>query len=109
MSATVVWLHYMVLVVPVAIALMRWRATAVVAVLALIMIAEEPFEMLIGKPAAPIESWLITPALVGLFGCAVWKLAEDRRRPAGDGGETLPSQPARTPAILYRDPNPAAR
>lgn len=76
MSATVVWLHYMVLVLPVALALMRWRATAVVSLLALAAIAEEPFEMFVGKAAAPVESMLITPALVALFCCAVWKLSD---------------------------------
>jgi hypothetical protein len=76
LSATVVWLHYMVLVVPVAIALMRWRGTAVVALLALAMIAEVPFEMLTGKPAAPIEVMLIAPALCALYASAVWKLAK---------------------------------
>jgi len=88
MSATVVWLHYMVLVVPVAIALMRWRATAVVAVLSLILIAEEPFEMLVGKAASPIEAWLITPALVALFVCAVWKLSREQldRHPTSAAG-----------------------
>jgi glycosyl transferase family 87 len=74
-SATVVWLHYMVLVVPVAIALMRWRATAIVALIALALIAEVPFEMLVRKPAAPVEAMLITPALAALFLCAVWKLS----------------------------------
>ncbi len=76
MSATVVWLHYMVLVIPVALALMRWRATAVVSLLALAAIAEEPFEMFVGKAAAPVESMLITPALAALFCCAVWKLSD---------------------------------
>jgi hypothetical protein len=75
MSATVVWLHYMVLVVPVAMALMHWRITAIVALLALAMIAEVPFEMLVGKPAAPIEAMLITPALLALYACAVWRLS----------------------------------
>jgi hypothetical protein len=76
MSATVVWLHYMVLVIPVVLALMRWRSTAIVSLLALAAIAEEPFEMLAGKAAAPIESMLITPALAALFLCAVWKLSD---------------------------------
>ena len=75
MSATVVWLHYMVLVVPVAIALMRWRVTAIVALIALAMIAEVPFEMLMKTPAAPVEAMLITPALVALFACAVWTIS----------------------------------
>jgi hypothetical protein len=88
LSATVVWLHYMVLAVPVAIALMRWRGTAVVAVLSLILIAEEPFEMLVGKAAAPIEAWLIAPALAALFVCAVWKLSgeELHRHPTSAPG-----------------------
>lgn len=75
LSATVVWLHYMVLVVPAAIALMRWRGTAVVALFALLAIAEVPFEMLVGKAAAPIETLLIAPALIALYVCGVWKLS----------------------------------
>lgn len=67
LSANVVWLHYMVLVIPIAIALLRKRLTALVAIAALLSIAEEPFEMLAGRAAAPIEPWLITPALVALF------------------------------------------
>lgn len=67
LSANVVWLHYMVLVIPIAIALLRKRATAIVALVALLLIAEEPFEMLAGRAAAPIEVWLIAPALVGLY------------------------------------------
>jgi hypothetical protein len=74
-SANVVWLHYMVLVIPVAVALLRWRTTAIVAILALLLIAEEPFEWLLERPAFPIEPMLITPALVALFVCAVWKLS----------------------------------
>ncbi|HKR66275.1 MAG TPA: hypothetical protein VJZ00_21280, partial [Thermoanaerobaculia bacterium] len=80
MSATVVWLHYMVLVIPVAIALMRWRVTAVIALLALLAIAEVPFEMMIGKPAAPVEAMLIAPALLELYVCTIWKLSD--RNPA---------------------------
>ena len=67
LSANVVWLHYMVLVVPVAIVLLRRPATAVVAIAALLLIAEEPFEWLTGRAAAPVEAWLIGPALFALF------------------------------------------
>lgn len=67
LSANVVWLHYMVLVLPIAIALLRDRLTALVGIAALLLIAEEPFELLTGRPAAPIEAWLITPALIALF------------------------------------------
>lgn len=80
MTANVVWLHYMVLVIPIAVALLRWRSTAVVALLALLFIAEEPFEWLLRRPAFPVETLLITPALVALFVCGVWKLSH--RNPA---------------------------
>lgn len=79
LAANVVWLHYMVLVVPIAIALLRWRATAVVALIALLLIAEEPFELLTRRAAFPVEAWLIAPALIALFACGVWKL---HRHPA---------------------------
>ena len=73
LSANVVWLHYMVLVIPVAIALIGRRASspAVIALSALLLIAEEPFEFLTKRAAAPIEAWLIGPALVALFACGV--------------------------------------
>ena len=86
MSATVVWLHYMVLVIPSAIALLRWRTSAIVAILGLLVIAEEPFEMLVGRPAASIEAWLITPALVALFLCALWGLAVSHAGPSAARG-----------------------
>lgn len=74
LSATVVWLHYMVLVLPIAIALMRDRRTAVIAVLALLAIAEEPFEMLFRVPVYPNDAKLIGPALVALFLAGLWAL-----------------------------------
>jgi hypothetical protein len=74
LASTVVWLHYMVLTLPVAIALLQWRSTAVVSLLALAAIAEEPFEILTGKAIYPFDAHLITPALVALFLCAVWKI-----------------------------------
>jgi hypothetical protein len=76
LSATVVWLHYMVLVVPIALALMRWRTTAIVSVLALAAIAEEPFELLTRIAVYPNDAKLLGPALFALFACAVWKIAE---------------------------------
>ncbi|HEU4886317.1 MAG TPA: glycosyltransferase 87 family protein [Thermoanaerobaculia bacterium] len=75
LSATVVWLHYMVLIIPIALALMRWRVTAIVSVLALAAIAEEPFEMLTRIAVFPNDAKLLGPAFFVLFVCAVWKLA----------------------------------
>ncbi|MBV8516294.1 MAG: DUF2029 domain-containing protein [Acidobacteria bacterium] len=76
LSAPVVWLHYMVLVVPVAIALLRWRVTGAIALLALAMIAEVPFERLTQVPAANVEAMLIAPALFALYVCAIVRLSQ---------------------------------
>ncbi|HJQ41019.1 MAG TPA: glycosyltransferase 87 family protein [Thermoanaerobaculia bacterium] len=81
-SAPVVWLHYMVLVLPLAIALLRRRWTAIVSILALAMIAEEPYELLFRTPVYPHDATLITPALLALFACGVWTLASDRDKAA---------------------------
>lgn len=78
LSATVVWLHYMVLVAVVALGLMRWRTTAIVALLALLAIAQEPFESMTGIAVYPNDAWLITPALVLLFAGALWKMGDRR-------------------------------
>lgn len=75
LSATVVWLHYMVLALPAAIALMRTRTTAVISILALAVIAEEPFEMLSRVPVYPHDAKLIGPALLALFVCGLWTLS----------------------------------
>ena len=82
LTANVVWLHYMVLLVPLAIALLRWRATAIIAIVALLLVAEEPFEFFAKTAAFPIEAWLIAPAMLALFACGVWKLS-DRSPAAG--------------------------
>lgn len=79
LSATVVWLHYMVLVIPIALALLRWRTTAVVSLLALAAIAEEPFEWLTGTAVYPNDAKLIGPALFVLFVCAMWRLARPKK------------------------------
>jgi len=81
LSATVVWLHYMVLVIPIALALLRWRGTAVVSLLALAAIAEEPFELFTRVAVYPNDAKLIGPALFVLFACAIWKLASVSRSP----------------------------
>ena len=74
LSANVVWLHYMVLAIPIAIVLLRRPATAIVAIVALLLIAEEPFEWLTGRAAAPVEAWLIGPALFAMFLAALLHL-----------------------------------
>ena len=75
-SAPVVWLHYMVLALPLAIALMRWRWTAIISLVALAVIAEVPFEWITRKPVYPHDATLITPALLALFACGVWALSK---------------------------------
>src|SRR5436190_481163 len=75
-SAPVVWLHYMVLSLPLAIALLRCRWTAIVSLLALAVIAEVPFEWITRTPVYPHDATLITPALLALFACGVWALSK---------------------------------
>jgi len=76
LSAPVVWLHYMVLAIPLAIALLRWRWTAVVSLLALAMIAEEPFELLFRTPVYPHDATHLAPALLALYACGICKLVK---------------------------------
>ena len=83
-SAPVVWLHYMVLALPLAIALLRWRWTAAASIVALAMIAEEPFELLFRTPVYPNDALHITPALLVLFACGAWALT--RRDPSAGSG-----------------------
>jgi len=87
-SAPVVWLHYMVLALPLAIALLRWRATAVVSLVALAMIAEEPFELLFRTAVYPHDATHIAPALLALYACGLiklLKLGSDPNPVAGGG------------------------
>ena len=102
LTANVVWLHYMVLVIPIAVALQRWRVTAILAVAALLLIAEEPFEMLAGRAAFEVEAWLIGPALFVLFVCGVWSLWR-----TGERSFSGPARPARRrpPWFSHRDPS----
>ena len=81
-SAPVVWLHYMVLVLPLAIALLRWKWTAIASLIALAMIAEEPFELLFRTPVYPNDAMLLTPALLALFACGVWALWSNANKAA---------------------------
>lgn len=83
LSATVVWLHYMVLVLPAALALMkRGTVAAAIALLALVAIAEEPFEWLARMPVYPHDAKLIGPALILLFAAGVWPSGARHRESA---------------------------
>lgn len=77
MSATVVWFHYLVLTIPVAVTLLRSRWSALIAIAALALMAEGPFEMLMKRSAIPIEPWLITPSLIALFVTALFVRADE--------------------------------
>ena len=75
-AAPVVWLHYMVLALPLALALMpSGGARPFVAGLALLLIAEEPIEMLTHSPVFPHDAAFIGPALFALFACGIWRIA----------------------------------
>ena len=88
MSATLVWLHYLVLCFIPAFALFRARVTAVIAFLALLLMADVPYSMVFGPSTPELRAKLIFPALVMLFASCVWMLWRGResRVPAGGAG-----------------------
>lgn len=74
-GAPVVWPHYMVLVLPAAIALMRWRDSAALSFVALLLIAQKPLQWLQGKDDPFASSASMTAlGLVLLFAGTIWKL-----------------------------------
>ena len=74
MSATLVWLHYNVLSVMAAFALFRARVTAAIAAIALLLMADVPYEMLIGATTPEMRQPLIDVAFVLLFVACVMQL-----------------------------------
>lgn len=70
-SATLVWLHYLVLAIVPAIALMRRRTTAPIGIAALAMMAPAP---------PPLRATQIGAALFLLYGGVVWTLWRERVR-----------------------------
>lgn len=92
LSATVVWLHYMVLVLPIALALLkRGRWTAVISLAALVVIAEEPYEWVTKLPVFPHDAKLIGPAMSALFVAAI---ASSILRPERPSDEPHPARAA---------------
>lgn len=71
MSATLVWLHYLVLAILPAIALMRRWTTAPIAIVALAMMAPAP---------PPLRATQIGIALLLLYSGVVWTLWRERER-----------------------------
>jgi len=67
LSATLVWLHYLVLCFIPAFALFRERRTAVVAFIALLLMADGPYAMLVGPSTPELRAKLIFAALVMLY------------------------------------------
>lgn len=110
MSALVVWPHYLVLLLVVAIPLLRWRATAVVSLLALLLVAQEPLLHIAG--IAPPPDWrFITPALLMLFVAGLWALSRSGVHPSAAGGrsarggeDVLLSDDLRDEGLIARQP-----
>ena len=81
MSATLVWLHYLVLCIIPAFALFRSRATAAVGAVSLLLLADVPRELLFGPTNPRMRQPLIVAAMVLLFAaCLVqmWRGRESR-------------------------------
>jgi hypothetical protein len=82
LSATVVWVHYLVLMLPIAVALMRRKQTAAVGILAIIVVAGNPLEAAVGKSMIPFEATVILYALIALFVAGTWMLWTGRPDPS---------------------------
>ncbi|MDQ3280505.1 MAG: glycosyltransferase 87 family protein [Acidobacteriota bacterium] len=80
LTATVVWLHYMILALPVMLALLARRSTAIIAAIAMLLIALEPYQLLTRKPVYPNDAYFTTPAFIALFVCAIWTLVRVETR-----------------------------
>lgn len=81
LSATLVWLHYLVLCFIPAFALLRQRATAALAVIALLLMADVPYAMSRGPSTPELRAKLALVALLLLFaGCIamLWRGRESR-------------------------------
>jgi hypothetical protein len=71
LSATLVWLHYLVLCFIPAFALFRRRVTAVLAFLALLLMADVPYAMVFGPSTPQFRAKLIFAAMVLLYASCV--------------------------------------
>lgn len=81
MSATLVWLHYLVLCIVPAFALLRSRVTAGIASIALLLMADEPYSMLFGPSTPQLRANLIFVAMGMLYATCVamlWRGRESR-------------------------------
>ncbi len=74
LSSKLVWLHYLLLTIPATFALLRNRWTAPIAIGALILMADEPYRLLLGASSPDSREPLITVSLVALYTAAVWML-----------------------------------
>jgi len=80
MSATLVWLHYFVLAIIPAFALLRRNRTAIIAGIALLLMADVPYAMLFGPSSPQLRAKLIFIAMLMLFAACVWMLWRGRGR-----------------------------
>ncbi|MEO8383061.1 MAG: hypothetical protein ABI779_25615, partial [Acidobacteriota bacterium] len=83
LSAKLVWLHYLVLTIPAAFALMRNRWTAAVGIVTLILMADEPYAMLLGATTPDSRQPLLTVSMLVLYAGTVWMLSRRQVRPIG--------------------------
>ncbi|HEX6100574.1 MAG TPA: hypothetical protein VF432_29935 [Thermoanaerobaculia bacterium] len=92
MSATLVWLHYLVLCFIPAFAMLRTRTTAAIAFVALLLMADVPYAMYFGPSTPQLRAKLIFAALVLLYASCVALLWRGR-------GVRVPAARAAHPAL----------
>jgi hypothetical protein len=93
MSATLVWLHYLVLCFIPAYALFRNRIPAAIGFIALLLMADVPYAMIYGATTPELRAKFIFVALVLLYAACVARLWRGRetRVPAAGAAHATPS------------------
>jgi glycosyl transferase family 87 len=81
LSSKLVWLHYLVLTIPAAFALLRHRWTSVIAIGTLLLMADEPRRLLIAPTSPDTREPLITISLIALYAtCTLLECGGPSRR-----------------------------
>lgn len=82
LSATLVWPHYLILALPLVIALLSVEESIIrraLALFALTLLAVDPWRVMVGFQTTTGESTAVWLGLIVLFATAIWRLAAGQR------------------------------
>jgi uncharacterized membrane protein YgaE (UPF0421/DUF939 family) len=78
LAANTFWLHYAVLALVPAIALLRERWSVPIALICMTLLAGEPIELFVGQPVFTLATWMLPAATLALYAASVRALATRR-------------------------------